>query len=79
MQALASLGSTDISRKDIQQETSRSQLQGDNETVITDLPINFDISLAPTDLRQKQMKPSAPLNGRISQNMSISIMSEALN
>ncbi len=54
-------------------------MQGDNETVITDLPINFDISLAPADLRQKQMKPSAPLNGRISQNMSISIMSETLN
>ena len=52
MQALASLGSTDISKKDIQLETSRSRLQqGDNETVITDLPINFDISLAPTDLR----------------------------
>lgn len=59
MQAMASLGSTDISRKDLQLETSRSQLQYENETVITDLPINFDISLAPTDLRQRKIKPSA--------------------
>jgi len=41
-------------------------MQFDNDdTIITDLPINFDISLAPTDLRVKQPL-ILPQNGRIS-------------